>query len=306
MNIDSHVHLVDEGWIHDSFLFGIARVAATGAGKVSGEPADPLALLAPMKTRLFDSTGNKLIATMDAAGVDRSCIFALDYGLATGEPGVPMAEQNKAVAAAVKRFPDRLTGFFTIDPRRKEATELFARAVEDWGLKGLKLHPAAGFFPYDQIVYPLYEKCVEYKVPVLIHTGGQPGPLKSRFARPVYVDDVAGDFPSLPIIMAHCGHDWWEEALMVCNVKPNCNVDISGLQRKYLSDPTSFYGMLRKIVDHIGPWRVFFGTDGPYLNGVCPVDKWIKALRGPDTHDFSFTQEEVDIIMGRAFARLLS
>ncbi len=307
MNIDAHVHLVGEGWVHESFLLNMARVAAAGMGKATGEPPDAAVLFEAIKGGLMDTTGEKLVSEMDQAGVDRSCIFPVDYGLLTGEPGVAIAEQNRLIAEAVKRFPDRLTGFCAVDPRRPEALELFRRAVEDWGLLGLKFHPTAGFYPYDAAAYPLYKQCAEYNLPVLIHTGSQPGPMKSRFARPVYVDDVASDFPELSIIMAHCGLHWWEEALLVCSVKPNCYVDISGWQREYLEHPQLFYGMLRRFIDAIGPWRIFFGTDGPYLNVLCPLEQWVQAVREPAAGDaLSFSEAEIDIIMGRAFARLLN
>lgn len=308
MNIDAHVHLVGEGWIDDQFFLNMARIVAAGAGKITGEVPDAAALLAGVKDSLMDPSGEKLVAEMDAAGVDRSCVFVVDYALLTGEPGVSIEEQNRLVAEAVKRFPDRLVGFFSIDPRRPQALDMFRRAVEDWGLKGLKLHPAPGWYAYDKVVYPLYEQCLEYKLPVLVHTGSQPGPMKSRFCRPVYVDDAASDFPELPIIMAHSGYQWWEETLLVCSVKPNCYVDVSGWQREYLEDPLLFYRMLRRMIDALGPWRVFFGTDGPYLNVLCPLGNWVAAFRQPRVPfgEVAFTEEELDIVMGRAFARLLN
>lgn len=307
MIIDAHVHLVGKDWVHESFLMNMARIAAAGAGKFTGEPPDAAMLYEAIKEGLLDPSGEKLVAEMDAAGVDRACIFPVDYGLLTGEPGVAIDEQNRHIAAAVYRFPDRLVGFCAVDPRRPAALDIFRRAVEEWGLRGLKLHPTVGYYPYDEIVYPLYEACLEYEVPVLIHTGSQPGPMKSRFARPVYVDDVASDFPELPIIIAHCGHHWWEEALLVCSVKPNCYVDISGWQREYLEQPLLFYRMLRRFVDAIGPWRVFFGTDGPYLNVLCPLDRWVTALRdlASSGSEVAFSPEEIEIILGRAFARLI-
>lgn len=308
MIIDSHVHLVDDGWVSDSFLIGNARVAVASAAKATGQGVDPAFLVQALKPVISDPTGEKLVAAMDTAGVDKSCIFAVDYGLLTGEPGVPIEEQNRAIARAQKRFPDRLVGFFAIDPRREGALEMVRRGVEDWGLRGLKLHPTVGYYPYDEVGYPLYEYCQEVKIPVLFHTGSQPAPAKSRFSRPVYVDDVAGDFPDLSIIMAHMGHNWYEEALLVCSVKPNVSVDISGWQRTFMENPAAFYRVLRQTLDAIGPWRVFFGTDGPYLNVLFPLDQWVKAVREPDTAtcpDVSFTREELDTVMGGAFARLV-
>src|SRR5450756_1107128 len=83
---------------------------------------------------LADTTGEKLVANMDAAGVDKSCIFALDFGLATGDPPVSIDDQNRMVAEAAKRFPDRLIPFYTIDPRRPNSVDRFSKAVEEWGM----------------------------------------------------------------------------------------------------------------------------------------------------------------------------
>jgi len=305
MIIDSHVHLVGEGWHNRSFLVGMAREAAAMMGKATGEPPDAEAMVDNLMPVLADTTGEKLVAAMDAAGVDISCIFAHDTGLAIGEPEVGIEEQNRLIAGAVKRFPDRLLGFFAIDPRRPDGLDMFQRFVEDEGLRGLKLHPTTGFYPYDPGVYPYYEKCMEYGIPVLFHTGTQPSPMKFRYARPINVDDVAADFPDLPIIMAHVGHQMWNEALAVASVKTNIYFDISNWQMVFNRNPGEFYRVLREIIDEVGPWKVFFGTDGPYLNVLCPLETWVKAVKEPDLSacpDVSFTQDELDAVMGKAFA----
>jgi hypothetical protein len=308
MIIDCHFHLVGQGWHNRSFLVGMARMVTAAAGKLTGECPDPEALVDNLMPVLSDTTGEKCIAAMDAAGVDMTCIFAHDTERGAGPLGVPMEEQNRMVAEAAARFPDRLVSFFSIDPRREGAVELFSRAIEDWGMKGLKLHPAAGFYPYDESCYSMYEKCVEYKVPVLIHTGSQPAPLKFRFTQPINVDDVAADFPEIPIIMAHVAHELWHEALLVASVKSNIYFDFSGWQLTYDDFPHEFYRMLRRVIDQVGPWRVFFGTDGPYLNFLCPLEKWVNVIKEPDLSscpEVSFSDEEKEIILGNGFARLL-
>lgn len=308
MIIDSHFHLVDRGWVHNDFFVGMARVVTAGMGKGTGEVPDPVPVVENLLPVLADTTGEKLVANMDAAGVDRSCIFCVDYAAITGEPGVTIEDQNRMVSEAAQRFPDRLIPFFSIDPRRAGAVDMFRRSVEELGMRGLKLHPSAGFFPYDDACYPLYEACVEYGMPVIIHTGSQPAPMKVRFCKPSYVDDVAADFPSLPIVMAHVGHSWWPEALLVAGIKPNVYFDFSGWQIAFNEHPEDFYRMLRRVIDDVGPWRVFFGTDGPYLNVLCPLERWVQVVREPDLSpcpEVSFTDEEKRIIMGDAFARML-
>ena len=309
MIIDSHFHLVGEGWIHRDFFLGMARMALAPAAKLTGERADPAGLVDALMPVLSDTTGEKRVAAMDAAGVDATVVFAVDYGLATGEPGVSIEEQNRLIAEAARRFPGRLVPFFTVDPRRPGGLEMFRRAVEEWGMSGLKLHPTSGYYPYEDCCYPYYRACLEYGVPLLFHTGSQPAPLKFRYSLPVYVDDVAADFPDLTIIMAHVAHSLWKEALLVAEVKPNVLVDISGWQITFNHHPEEFYTMLRRLLDDLGPWRVLFGTDGPYLDVLCPLDRWLDALRRPEEHgcpeNISFSEEEKEIVLGRAAARLL-
>jgi len=308
MIIDSHVHLSGEGWMNRSLVVEIGRLTAAAMGKDTGEYPDPGGLAGEMVLVMTDTTGERVVAIMDKAGVDKSCIFAADFGLCTGEPEVRIEEQNRLVAEAARRFPDRLIPFFAIDPRRPEGMDLFRRGVEDWGMRGLKLHTTTGYYPYEPVVYPFYEKCAEYGIPILFHTGSICAPMKSRFAQPICLDDVAADFPDLPIIMAHVANEMWEEALAVAGMKPNVYFDISGWQGIAVSRPRSFYAMLRKLLNQVGPWRVFFASDGLFSELACPLDRWVKALTEPDLEtcpEISFTPEEIDIVMGKACARLL-
>ncbi len=95
--------------------------------------------------------------------------------------------------------------------------------------RGLKLHPPLQqFFPNDHIAYPLYEVFAEAKLPVLFHTGhsgigaGMPGGggIRLKYGNPMDIDDVAVDFPDMPIIMAHPSFPWQDEAISVCLHKP--------------------------------------------------------------------------------------
>ncbi len=88
MNIDGHVHLVGEGWIKEDFFVNLARIISAGAGKGSGVFPDPVSLLPDIRKALFETSGEKLLKEMDTAGLEHSCIFAVDYGLLTGEPPV--------------------------------------------------------------------------------------------------------------------------------------------------------------------------------------------------------------------------
>jgi hypothetical protein len=313
MIVDMHVHLYEDGWIPKAFLRGLGQLVSASMAHATGEYADPDVVAAAATDQLKDPTGDQLIADMDESGVDVSVVFPVDYSLATDQPcsgeseGVSIAEQNRIFGEIASNHGDRLAHLNSIDPRRRDAVAQLERCVTEDGARGLKLHPTAGFYPDDPICYPLYEKAQELGVPVLFHTGTQPAPMKAKFARPIFVDGVAADFPDLKIVMAHVGLCWWREALALAGTKWNLYVDFSGWQRTFMHDPENFYEMLRHAFDEIGPWRVMFGTDNPYLRLMLPTKAWVDGVKAAvESKKFSFSQEEIDIALGPAAARLFN
>ena len=85
------------------------------------------------------------------------------------------------------------------------------QCIEDWGMRGFKLHPAAGFKATDEIMYPLYEKCADWeRAPGSSHAGGQPAaPVYLDTQRPVFIAEAATRFPDTKMIIAHVGMDLW-------------------------------------------------------------------------------------------------
>src|SRR5262249_24826119 len=120
---------------------------------------------------------------------------------------------NDDVAEFAGQNSDIAVAFASIDPTRgPEAVREAKRLVSSRGMRGLKLHPRLQqFFPNDRLAYPLYEVFAEAKLPVLFHTGhsgigaGMPGGggIRLKYGNPMHIDDVAVDFPDMPIILAH-------------------------------------------------------------------------------------------------------
>ena len=81
----------------------------------------------------------------------------------------------------------------------------------------------------------------EARLPALFHTGqsgigsGVPGGggLRLKYSNPIYVDDVAADFPEMPIVLAHPSFPWQDEALSIAMHKPEVYIDLSGWSPKY-------------------------------------------------------------------------
>jgi predicted TIM-barrel fold metal-dependent hydrolase len=182
---------------------------------------------------------------------------------------------NEAVIELAQANPDVIIPFASFDPTRgPEAVRQAKRLVEQGVIRGLKLHPPVQqFAPNDRIAYPLYEVFAQAKLPVLFHTGhsgigtGMPGGggIRLKYGHPMLIDDVAVDFPDLPIILAHPSFPWQDEAISVCLHKPTVYIDLSGWSPKYFSPTLVQYA--NTLLKH----KVLFGTDYPLLT----PDRWL-------------------------------
>jgi predicted TIM-barrel fold metal-dependent hydrolase len=197
-------------------------------------------------------------------------IFSVDERL-TGRPPIP----NDEIAAFAAENDDIMFAFASVDPMRgKEAVDEAKRLIAAGGIRGFKLHPPLQqFHPNDKQVYPFYEVINESRLPVIFHTGhsgigaGMPGGggVRLKYGNPMDIDDVAVDFPDMPIIMAHPSFPWQDEAISVCLHKPQVYIDLSGWSPKYFS-PT-----LVQYANTLLKRKVLFGSDYPL---IAP-DRWL-------------------------------
>jgi hypothetical protein len=182
---------------------------------------------------------------------------------------------NEEVAEVAAEHADALIPFASIDPAKgKLGAREARRLVQDYGVRGFKFHPSMqGFYPNDRKAYVLYEAIQEAGVPALFHTGqtgagaGARGGMgvRLKFSNPLYLDDVAVDFPDMPIILAHPSFPWQDEALAVATHKPNVYIDLSGWSPKY------FPANLVQYANTLLKDRVLFGSDYP---AITP-DRWL-------------------------------
>ena len=200
-------------------------------------------------------------------------VFSVDEKL-TGRPVV----SNDEVLHFARENADISIPFISIDPHRgAEGAAEAKRLLSTGNVHGLKLHPPVQqFFPDDRIAYSLYEVFAEAKLPVIFHTGhsgigtGMPGGggVRLKYGNPLPIDDVAVDFPDLPIIMAHPSFPWQDEAISICLHKPNVYIDLSGWSPKYFAPQLVQYA--NTLLKH----KVLFGSDYPLIT----PDRWIADL----------------------------
>jgi len=244
--IDVHVHLEHPG---DSDT----QDAAKKYFKDAGVPRDAAGLAEYYRSR------------------NMACvIFTVDETLS----GMPRLS-NDAVVEFAQANQDIAIPFASLNPNRGGDAVREARRLVDAGVvRGLKLHPPIQeFSPDDRIAYPLYEVFAEAKLPVLFHTGHSGigtgmrggGGIRLKYGNPMPIDDVAVDFPDMPIVLAHPSFPWQDEAISICLHKPQVYIDLSGWSPKYFSPTLIQYA--NTMLKH----KVLFGSDYPWIT----PDRWL-------------------------------
>lgn len=196
------------------------------------------------------------VALMDMAGIDRMLISAWQ---------APRRDliTNEEVAGFVAEAPDRLVGVGSVDiSRPMEAVAEIRRCVRDHGFKAIRVLPwLCELPPTDRRFYPVYVACAEEGVPFCTQIG-HTGPLMpSEVGRPIYLDQVALDFPELTIVGGHIGYPWTEEAIAVATKHERVYIDTSAYTAKrYPSE-------LVRFMKGRGREKVMFGTNFPMITG---------------------------------------
>ncbi len=197
-------------------------------------------------------------------------VFTVEETL-TGRPHAT----NDQVAQFAADNADIAIAFCSINPHRgRSGVDEAKRLIASGAVRGLKLHPPVQeFVPNDRLAYPLYEVFAEAKLPVLFHTGHSGigtgmrggGGIRLKYGNPMPIDDVAVDFPEMPIIMAHPSFPWQDEAISICMHKPTVYIDLSGWSPKYFSPTLIQYA--NTVLKH----KVLFGSDYPWIT----PDRWM-------------------------------
>jgi len=235
-------------------------------------------------------TPEVLLEQMDKAGVHYAVLQA--YDIKDAGMDIP----NAFVAEVLKQCPDRfICGYASVDPIKRGTDTAIGMLEEAYGmgLRGLKLHPLAmQFFPNNKNVYPLYEKCIEYNIPVGFHIQPTPGlsMCRLKFCDIVPIDELAHDLPELKIQICHFGkYPMPPDVLdLMCCLRNNKNVytDTSAPMPISKQGIPNTYAMIKQfgLSD-----KAMFGTDFP----VQPQCWWMECL-----DQSNFTETEAAMVMG--------
>jgi predicted TIM-barrel fold metal-dependent hydrolase len=196
---------------------------------------------------------------LDAAGVDRAVL--INY-LAPEVIGFT-STVNQYVADYVKENPRRLISCGGLHPRHSSNFMADVEQILRLQIRMIKIHP-----PH-QLLFPnayltgvkeleiIYRAAEANGIPVMFHTGTSifPG-ARNNYGDPIYIDDVAVDFPKMKILLAHGGRPlWMDTSFFLLRRHPNVFLDISGIPPKSL---LKYFPRLEEIAH-----KTLFGTDWP-------------------------------------------
>ncbi|MGA2354665.1 MAG: amidohydrolase family protein [Terriglobales bacterium] len=196
---------------------------------------------------------------LDRCGVDRAALINYVAPEVLGYT----SEVNQFVADYTKHDPKRLIACGSVHPRHTTNIMADVEHILRLGLRMIKIHP-----PH-QLLYPndylhgvkeleiIYRAAEANGIPIMFHTGTSifPG-ARNKYGDPMYLDDVAVDFPKLKILMAHGGRPlWMDTAFFLLRRHTNVYLDISGIPPRTL---LKYFPRL----DEIGH-KTLFGTDWP-------------------------------------------
>lgn len=221
------------------------------------------------KVRVGDQTQRGIsveehLAIMDAAGVDVALVPAIKAGDTRIRDSWAIGYER--IAEVCEQYPRRFRGLAGVDPTLGMAgLRELERGVREYGFVGAHLYPHwFELAPDHRRYYPIYAKCCELDIPIMMQVGHclSYGTVRTfpNVGRPATLDTVACDFPELKLIGIHLGYPWTEEMISVAYKHPNVYIGSDAYAPKHW--PPEF----RRFADSWGQDKVLFGTDFPIID----------------------------------------
>jgi uncharacterized protein len=211
-----------------------------------------------------DITAEDALADLRAAGAES--VVNLLFPLRAGEA----AELHRYGAALSAREPGVIpVGGVHIDD--EDPARVVRSAIEDHGMRGLKLHPMVQrFSPGHPALAPALAALAEYALPLYVHTGfdewyGWGYDLGE-------LERIAERHPQIPLVLCHCAFPKLAWATEMAGRHPQVWLDTTNVFGSIELAPA---GEVRLRLEHqlegafaAAPKRIFFGTDYPAAMGA--------------------------------------
>jgi uncharacterized protein len=206
----------------------------------------------------------RLLAILDEASVDVALLPAIKAGDRRLRDSWSIDYER--IAEVCANHPTRFRGLAGVDPTAgMEGLRELERGVRELGFVGAHLYPHwFELAPDHARYYPIYAKCCELDVPIMMQVGhclsyGGPRTFPS-VGRPITLDRVACDFPELKLIGMHIGFPWTDEMISVAYKHPNVYIGSDAYAPKH------WQPQFVRFIDSWGQDKVLFGTDFPVID----------------------------------------
>lgn len=211
-----------------------------------------------------------MLRAMDEAGVEKVFISQCKMW-SYRRKWMYMDTRLEEVLQYTEAYPERFAGLAGYDPFNiRESLREIEQAVREHAFRGVYVHIYGFDIPlHDRKMYPLYAKCSELNVPVVMQVGHVLEGMPSDVARPIYLDRVVCDFPELKLVGAHTGWPWVDELLSVCTKWDNVWFGVDAWMPKYLAPQ-----IVQFVNSRLGRERCLWGTNGlPWKENLRQLDE---------------------------------
>ncbi|TDI83521.1 MAG: amidohydrolase [Caldithrix sp.] len=253
--IDAHTHFFSYTWLE--------HFCQLAAGQFSNVEALAEKLGWEMPSKDPVELGERWVQEQDKFELKRQVLFASKLNDA------------EALAPALNAFPDRLIGYFMIDPKQEDARNQAHYSFNILGMRGVMLFPAMHHFhASEEKVHLIYEEALYAEAPVFVHFGqlsipifqklGLPDPVDLKYSNPLDLREAAAEFSDVNFIIPHFGCGRFEEALNVAAEFKNVYFDTSS-SNSWIQLPLTLKDVFKKSLQVLGPERLLFGTDSSFF-----------------------------------------
>jgi predicted TIM-barrel fold metal-dependent hydrolase len=231
---------------------------------------------------LADGKVSGLLATMDAAGIDKG--LALGVGIKASV----VARTNEFIGSVPR---DRLIPFGTVHPGLTVEENL--RHLRDNGIVGVKLHPLFQDLSLaDPKVREILAALAEEGMSVVTHVGAGGDRAANERGRPELLRQLADRLPDLTMIACHYGGYHLLEEAEEHVVGSSVTLETSWPPTMAELEPEKVVDLIRKH----GADRVVYGSDWPMADPAAEI----AAIR-----KLGLTPEEEAGVLGGNLARIL-
>lgn len=216
---------------------------------------------------------SKICQDLRAFGIEKAVLVGRDAETTYG-----FKPNNDELKRFVDEDPDLFCAFAGLDPHKgMDAVRTLEHLVKNEGFVGAATDPIYNKLAIDDAkFYPIYAKCCELNIPMVITTGPARFTVgtTASFAHPDQIDRVANDFPELRLIISHGAWPYIQEMIGCAFRNKNIYVECSEYEKYPGSE--AFIQAAKTILQD----RVVFASAHPFVH-------YKDAVALYDTFDFN-------------------